>query len=151
MMAPKYIERADLGKCYRAWAAAKGRCRNSNAERYADYGGRGITFDPAWDDFETFYKDMGEPKECESLDRIDNDKGYSKDNCRWATAEEQCENRRVRSDSRSGIKGVSYNDRMRRWLARATINGTRRQLYCGPSFEDACTARRLWESQNENA
>jgi hypothetical protein len=61
-----------------------------------NYGGRGITMDPRWEDFENFYADMGDPpSELHTLDRRENDLGYTKANCRWATQEEQSKNKRT--------------------------------------------------------
>ena len=79
---------------YKAWAAAKSRCRCETSSVYKDYGERGITFAPEWDDFNQFLADMGVRPDGLSLDRIDNSKGYRPDNCRWATPKEQAYNRR---------------------------------------------------------
>lgn len=73
----------------------KDRCENPANQSWADYGGRGITVDPAWSDFVVFLNDMGEAPEGKSLDRKNNDGPYCKDNCRWATPKEQQRNRRV--------------------------------------------------------
>jgi hypothetical protein len=73
----------------------KARCRQGWRKGAKYYIGRGISYDPYWEKFENFLADMGErPAECSSLDRKDNDKGYSKENCRWATVIEQARNRR---------------------------------------------------------
>lgn len=80
---------------YNIWATMIQRCHNPNNPAYADYGGRGIAVCGSWlDSFQAFYRDMGpRPGSEYSLDRRENDLGYSKDNCRWATAQEQAENR----------------------------------------------------------
>ena len=79
---------------YRTWADMKDRCSNPKNNNFHRYGGRGIKVAREWvDSFETFLKDMGKrPSKDLSLDRINNDKGYSKNNCRWATTEQQANN-----------------------------------------------------------
>lgn len=81
-------------KIYYLWAHMISRCSNPNSDNYHNYGGRGITVCERWKTFENFFVDMGEPSKGLTLDRIDNEKGYSKDNCRWATQKEQCNNTR---------------------------------------------------------
>ena len=78
-----------------AWFSMLKRCENPNSVNWKDYGGRGITVCEEWHDFTCFLADMGlRPSSAHSLDRKDNAKGYSKENCRWATIEEQCNNKR---------------------------------------------------------
>ncbi len=93
-----YTHRMSKSHEYNSWCAMKDRCFNSNNKRYADYGGRGIAVCDKWvNSFENFFADMGErpePKENYSLDRIDNSLGYSPENCKWSTREEQMMNRR---------------------------------------------------------
>lgn len=79
---------------YNTWMLMRRRCNSPNSKAYSRYGGRGIKIDESWDDFNVFAADMGEKPEGTSLDRIDNNQGYSKENCRWATPTEQCSNTR---------------------------------------------------------
>lgn len=78
------------------WSGIKTRCYNKNRKAYKDYGGRGITVCERWlHSFENFYADMGpRPGKGWSVDRKDNAKGYSPDNCVWATARDQAINRK---------------------------------------------------------
>ena len=79
---------------YGSWNAMKCRCNNPKHESYARYGGRGITYDPTWNDFKIFLKDMGvKPDPKMELERINNDGNYCKANCCWATHKEQTRNR----------------------------------------------------------
>lgn len=80
---------------YKVWQGMKTRCSNPNAINFNDYGGRGIAYDPNWEHFETFYRDMiNGYSEGLYLERTDNSKGYCKDNCKWVTPKEQNENMR---------------------------------------------------------
>jgi hypothetical protein len=79
---------------YKRWSAMKARCLNPKDESYSRYGGRGIRVCERWLKFENFLQDMGIPELGLSLERIDNDKGYSLDNCKWATRKEQQNNTR---------------------------------------------------------
>lgn len=73
------------------------RCLNPKSRGYKNYGRRGITVSPEWQaSFETFVNDMGPRPKGHTLDRVDNNKGYSKYNCRWATSLEQCFNTKVK-------------------------------------------------------
>lgn len=86
---------------YTAWQRMKARCLNKNNKSFKDYGGRGITICDRWlekrNGFSNFVDDLGRkpsPSKDFSLGRIDNNKGYSPDNCRWETWREQDLNKR---------------------------------------------------------
>lgn len=78
---------------YQLWSAMKHRCEKPQHKFYNLYGGRGIAVCERWQTFENFIADMGPRPDGTELDRIDNDKGYSPDNCRWTTHKENIRNR----------------------------------------------------------
>lgn len=79
---------------YNIWKCIKARCNKPSHDAFERYGGRGITICERWENsFDNFLSDMGErPSSSHSIDRINNDIGYNKDNCRWATRIEQSRN-----------------------------------------------------------
>lgn len=84
---------------YTSWCKAKSRCNNRNDKKYCDYGGRGIRMCKEWENsFVAFFTHIGpRPSSKHSLDRMDVNGPYAPGNVRWATAKEQCNNRRVQS------------------------------------------------------
>lgn len=78
-----------------SWKSMKARCCNKNSKAFKNYGGRGIKICDEWiNSFENFYKDMGPRPKNHSLDRINNDGDYCKQNCKWSTYNEQQNNKR---------------------------------------------------------
>lgn len=79
---------------YNSWRAMRQRVLNPKHEMFSHYGGRGITIDPRWDSFQEFLKDMGERPTGKTLDRIDVNGNYCKENCKWSTKKQQQRNKR---------------------------------------------------------
>lgn len=94
-------------KEWRAWQAMKNRCYNKKLAHYKNYGGRGIEVCDEWlNNFEAFYKHVGNSPKGTSLDRIDNNGNYEPGNVRWATKKEQAQNR----NTNNKIKGVCITE-----------------------------------------
>lgn len=88
---------------YESWRHMKQRCENPKCKDYPLYGGRGISVCEDWLDYSKFLQDMGEAPDGLTLDRINPDLGYCKENCRWATRKEQTNNRReFKQEGRKG-------------------------------------------------
>jgi hypothetical protein len=125
------------------------RCRNPNATNYASYGGRGITVCDRWkgeSGLLNFIADMGlRPSKKHSIDRIDNDKGYSPKNCRWATDSDQVRNRRMLASNKSGVTGVSWVERDKAWVAAARVNNKIHRLLWTKDFFEAACARKSFD------
>jgi hypothetical protein len=79
---------------YMSWMSMRHRCLYKDQASFARYGGSGIRICDEWLDFTNFLRDMGERPAGTTLDRIDNDRGYERGNCRWSTPKEQNNNRR---------------------------------------------------------
>jgi hypothetical protein len=117
------------------------RCRNPNSPIYHHYGGRGITVDPKWDTFMGFLEDMGKAPDELTLDRIDNDKGYSKENCRWVTMAVQANNKRNNRYLTSNGETLSLSQWARKLgVCTETI---RKRLNRGWTVESAVTVGKL--------
>lgn len=137
-------------RLYSTWANMIKRCYNPNATNYKNYGGRGITVCDEWrDSLEQFIGDMSIGfVEGLTLDRIDNDKGYSKENCRWATRSEQTINQRIRKDNTSGFIGVCWHTRGLVFDANIGIDGKLIFLGRYPTALEAAIVRNNYIIEN---
>ena len=81
-------------RTYRIWINMVSRCTNPKFDAYPYYGGRGIAVAESWRSFANFLADMGEAPASLTLDRIDSDGNYCKENCQWSTRVQQANNRR---------------------------------------------------------
>jgi len=136
-----FTRNGKTSKTYRAWTNITKRCNDKNNPDYKDYRGRDINVCHRWSSknqrgFQNFLKDMGECPPGKSIDRINNNKGYYKRNCKWSTDKEQARNRRnnhvLTMDGTSacyaeweeitGIKQSVISRRIkRRWSARRAL------------------------------
>ena len=107
------------------WDNMLRRCYDPKNDKWEYYGGRGIAVCTEWLDFNNFYQDMGDPPKGLTLERKDNDKGYSKENCMWATRGRQGTNRRT--SAASGYLGVRRNHN--KYMARIRVN--KKEHYIG--------------------
>ncbi len=80
---------------YQRWVNMLTRCCNPRSKSYPNYGGRGITVCERWQNFENFYADMGEPPPNCTIERVNNELGYSPENCKWEPKKVQARNTRV--------------------------------------------------------
>lgn len=114
---------------YNSWRAMKARCDYKNYRAYERYGGRGITYCDEWKDFASFLADMGDRPPKHSLDRIDNDGNYCKENCRWA-------NHNLQMNNSSRVKNALVTKAMLS-DAKCSMSSVYERIRKGWSVEDA--------------
>jgi hypothetical protein len=133
-------------KLYRRWRAMLARCNDPTNPSYHRYGGRGISVCEEWKDITNFYKWLfsnGYDTGLE-VDRIDNDKGYSPENCRLVSKKQNMANKRGRSNSSSKYKGVSWSNRRNKWVV--VIGYNNKNIYIG-QFSDEKEAARAYNKK----
>lgn len=117
---------------YTSYVHMKDRCLNKNNDSYKNYGGRGISVCDRWlDSFENFLEDMGLRPDGFTLDRVDVNGNYNKENCIWADRKTQSLHTRTRRTNKTGKSGVCK--RKNRWIVTITVNY--KTIYLG-SFYD---------------
>ena len=124
---------------YKRWRSMRARCMNKKSPAYEKYRLNGITVCARWaDSFPNFLADMGEcPNESMTLDRINNNLGYTPENCRWATRSEQ-------GNNKSNNRQITFNGKTQGVLAWSQETGIKQtnilnRLYMGWSVERTLT------------
>lgn len=131
---------------YNIWASMKQRCYDQNQTVYHRYGGRGIGVCDEWiNNFPQFLEDMGKRPEGLTLERIDPNKNYSKDNCKWASWHDQAYNTNKFCTNTSGRTGVYWNKKQCVWTAAIGLYNELIHLGTFVTFEDAVAAREAAE------
>ncbi len=131
-----------MSQTYNIYKQMKQRCLNENHTAFKNYGRKGVSVSEEWlESFENFYADMGECPEGMSLDRIDPNGDYCKENCRWADKSMQQFNRNLLDSNTSGKTGVNFNKKSSKWRAYITVEYKQIHLGYFMSFEDAVRAR----------
>lgn len=126
---------------YATWHNMLRRCYLESGKEFCNYGGRGISVDERWWHFANFVVDMGaKPSRLHTLERVNNDAGYSKSNCIWASRAEQCLNRRKFKNNTTGHTGVLRLSNGS-YLARFDFEGVRYLVGRYAQIEDAVEAR----------
>lgn len=117
-------------RIYKIWQLMVQRTQNKKNTNYKYYGAIGITICEDWLIFENFLRDMKDGyKDNLTIDRIDTNKGYSIENCRWATNVVQHRNtRKLISTNKSGYRGVSFDKKMNKWSAQIYLNNKKKHL-----------------------
>lgn len=126
---------------YASWLHMLNRCGNPKNDGYDGYGGRGITVCKRWLKFENFFEDMGIRKKGLSIERIDNNKGYYKENCKWATTLEQSRNKRPRKKNKVGVVGIGWDKQRCKYRVQIGVNGKNYFVGRFATLEQAKTAR----------
>lgn len=115
------------------WRMMNVRCYDTRHKAYHRYGARGVLVNSNWrwdnpKGFFNFVTDVGERPEGTTLDRIDNDKEYSKENCKWSTKKEQQNNIGLGLRNKSGDMGVSFDPYHNAWIAQIGMLGSTKNL-----------------------
>ena len=139
-------------KFYGTWSKMLHRCTNPKNKDYKDYGARGITVCKEWLDIKNFvaWCDLTHPNiEGYTLDRINNDKEYSPENCTWSDKTTQNINQRMKKSNTSGFVGIYWNKASKKWDAKIGVNSKLVHIGTFPLIENAVQARDKYIIENK--
>lgn len=135
---------------YNVWSMMVQRCYEENHDSYPSYGGSGKLVCDRWlqprgEGFKNFCSDMGLRPYKNKFDRVDNDLGYTPDNCRWVDDKTSVINRGISRNNTSGCKGVVWNRQKNKWQAQITVDYRHKNLGLYSDWFDAVCARKSAE------
>lgn len=144
-VAPLYV-RTHKNRLYHAWSEMRRRC-NGRCTNHQYYGDKGISYCEEWEDFDVFadwaIKNGYQP--CLEIDRIDSDKNYTPDNCRWVSHKKNSRNRKARSNNTTGVAGVyviTLKNGELRYCVSITTDSGKKNIGRYKTLEEAAAARR---------
>ena len=143
-----YAKNGNRHPLYGKWLDMKQRCHNPDNKSYKYYGARGITLCKEWFESSKAFVEWGLDNgwaDGLTIERMDNNKGYSPDNCNFVEHAINMQNRRVQTNNKSGFRGVSYCKRDKSWRAYWSYNGKTKAL---GSFKSAMIAAIRWDAYN---
>ena len=127
---------------YVVWGDMIQRCTNPKQTGYSNYGGRGICVCDRWLDFAKFFADMGERPKGLTIERKNNELGYFKENCCWASYQAQGRNQRIRKDNKTGVRGVYFSKQNQRYCVQIKVNFKTQHIGSFATLPEAATARK---------
>lgn len=138
-------------RLYRIWSGIKQRCLNPKCVIYYKYGGAGITLIKGWEESYPAFKVWAEANgynDAMTIDRVDNEKGYYPENCRWATYEIQNTNMRKLKSNTSGYTGLSWSKKEKRWLCVISIKNHSKRIGAYKTQKEAVECRNAYIDMN---
>ena len=139
-------------RLYRIWSGIKQRCRCKSCSIYYKYGAVGIDIIDEWYNNYLLFKEWALNngyKDNLTIDRLDNKKGYSPDNCRWATYQEQNTNISKLKNNTSGYTGLSWSKKEKRWLCNISIENKTKRIGAYKTQQEAVEARNNFIDSNK--
>lgn len=138
-------------RLYKIWHGIKSRCFCPTCNIYKNYGGKGISMCDEWKNSPEMFCEWAMKNgynDSLTIDRIDSNKGYSPENCRWATHQEQNSHLKMLKNNKSGYKGVSWSKYAHRWICNISINNKSKRIGGYKTQKEAVEARNKFIDDN---